>query len=476
MRGPAARWIVVALACSALLVAPLWIVHRPPLIDYPHHLARAFLMVHVDDPGAPWAEYYYVDWRTNPYLAMDAALVVLQQLFDIETAGRILLSLSVLAIPLGVWLFLRRANPGGEALALLAATLSYCPFFLWGFINYQLSIAVAFLTFALWLAWLDRSSPWRTIGLFVGVTALYCTHLFAFVLLGLLATGYCLLERRPLRQLLLTWSFFAPGGFLYWLANSPGAGFGPIYWPPPWDKLVNLFEPLRLYSRLGALGTLVVILGAFVAVRWRNPEFRWRRTWLRLTLAGVVLYFVLFDFRGNFMDRRLTPFLFVLALATVKVGRRTPVILAAAGLLLAIRTTDVVAHFAALQPELTRAEQSFPAIPARARVMPLIESRQEPFQLRPYAHYWAYGVIERGWFCPHLFHVRGVFLVGVRQASYIPPGTGWMHYEKPPDWERLRRDYDYVWAYNAARWAGDLTRIGDLVYSESDVAVYQLKK
>ena len=34
---------------AAMLLAPIWTVAFPPLLDYPNHLARAFVLMHVHD-------------------------------------------------------------------------------------------------------------------------------------------------------------------------------------------------------------------------------------------------------------------------------------------------------------------------------------------------------------------------------------------------------------------------------------------
>src|ERR1700739_669997 len=110
---------------AAMLLAPIWIVAFPPLLDYPNHLARAFVLAHLNDSHFSFREFYRSDWGAYPYLGMDASLAILDRLFPIETAGRVFLSLCVLALPAAAWFFLRQVHPESEFAPLWALLISY---------------------------------------------------------------------------------------------------------------------------------------------------------------------------------------------------------------------------------------------------------------------------------------------------------------------------------------------------------------
>ena len=93
------------LILAAMLLAPIWTVAFPPLLDYPNHLARAFVLAHLNDSHFSFREFYLSDWGAYPYLGMDASLAVLGRMFPIETAGRVYLSLCALALPAAAWFF-----------------------------------------------------------------------------------------------------------------------------------------------------------------------------------------------------------------------------------------------------------------------------------------------------------------------------------------------------------------------------------
>src|SRR3984893_4030123 len=191
--APAARHIlrfVAVLILAAALLVPIWSVAFPPLLDYPNHLARSFVLAHLADPAFTFSRFYRADWGAYPYLGMDASLAVLARLFPIETAGRIYLSLCVIALPGAVWFFLRQAQPDAEAASLWSLLIAYNDFFLEGFLNFDLSLAVGFLALGFWLRWLARPGTGRWIAALLAFTALYFTHLLGFGIAGLIVAAY----------------------------------------------------------------------------------------------------------------------------------------------------------------------------------------------------------------------------------------------------------------------------------------------
>src|SRR4030081_3912698 len=182
--------LVAILILVAALVAPIWIVAFPPLLDYPNHLARSFVLAHLNDPAFTFSRFYRADWGAYPYLGMDASLAFLGRLFTIETAGRVFLSLCALALPAAAWFFLRQVNPGDDATALWALLIACNVFFLEGFLNFDLSLAVGFLALGFWLRWLAKQSIARWVAALAVFTVLYFTHLLGFGIAGLVVVAY----------------------------------------------------------------------------------------------------------------------------------------------------------------------------------------------------------------------------------------------------------------------------------------------
>src|SRR6266853_5397539 len=213
---------VMILILAAALLTPIWIVEFPPLLDYPNHLARSFVLAHLHDPAFTFNRFYRADWGAYPYLGMDASLAVLGRVFPIETAGRVFLSLCALALPAAAWFFLRQANPGDDATALWILLIACNVFFLQGFLNFDLSLAVGFLALGLWLRWLANRRIARWVAALAAFTALYFTHLLGFAIAGLVVVAYLGFERRPLRDWIWSGVLALPGMAFYLHSSRVG--------------------------------------------------------------------------------------------------------------------------------------------------------------------------------------------------------------------------------------------------------------
>src|SRR6266852_3897218 len=176
--------LVALLILAAALLAPIWSAAFPPLLDYPNHLARSFVLAHLHDPVFTFSRFYRADWGAYPYLGMDASLAVLGRVFPIETAGRVFLSLCALTLPAAAWFFLRQANPGEDSTAFWTLLVAGNVFFLQGFLNFDLSLAAGFLALGLWLRWLAKKSIARWIAAIVAFTLVYFAHLLGFAIAG----------------------------------------------------------------------------------------------------------------------------------------------------------------------------------------------------------------------------------------------------------------------------------------------------
>lgn len=465
------------LAC--LLLAPIWSVKYPPLLDYPNHLARTFVLAHLHDPAFRFQQFYSADWGFYPYLTMDLSLIALQRIVPVLLAGRIFLGSCVLALPLAAWFFLRQANPGEDHLALWALLQAQNIFFLYSFVNFYLSVALGLVAAGLWLRYLARPRPALWFLLVVVCTAIYFTHLVGFALTGLLVTAYGWLARRKMREMLFTWLAFLPGALLYLYSSRVGLTVGRDFTLRTFTgKIDGFWDIMHGYStRLDRI-TLLALAVYFLAAWWRNADFRWNTRWLGVAAVLLVVYWALPWGLGEEwdLDIRVLPFLFVVILATAKVGRRGWKLAPLALLLFVARTADMAQNFIAAQPELAGLARSFQATPANVRVLPIVEADEDDPVRHPFAHFWAYGVIERGWFSPYLFQIKRVIPLQIKYDAYSPDGFWDLGYDETPDWKQVREDYDYVWAYNVPRFESGLAAIGDVVYEHGDLEVFRLNK
>ena len=175
----AAWWTALASVCVVLLL-PLTLVDVPPLLDYPNHLARAYLLAF--GPGDPVLSHMAVShWAIIPNLAIDVLLPAAMRVWAVHDAGRIVLGVIVVLPLLGCAALAGAVFGRRSWWALASGIAAYDQLFLLGFLNFQLSVGLALLFAAAWARW-RTSRPGLTALGGVAATAL----LFACHLMGLL--------------------------------------------------------------------------------------------------------------------------------------------------------------------------------------------------------------------------------------------------------------------------------------------------
>ncbi len=468
-------WILLWPTIVAALLAPIWTVRYPALMDYPNHLASAFVLAHLRDAAYHFGQFYSAGWNTSPYLTMDVILLGLQRLVSIGLAGRLLLSLCVLGVPAAAWFFIHRANPGEEKLAfwsLLVSSNLY--FFLYGFLNLQLSMAVCFLLLGLWLWHLDgpRVSKWCL--LLLVTTVLYFTHRMGFAVAAVVMTAYSLSARRPIKDLVSAWVLYIPGALFYVHAVAGHGARVALQFRALSDKIGSLVAVMVGCSPVVDVLTLLVLLGVLAWAQIDNPDFQWNRHWRRATVILFLFYWILPASIGKAtnVDKGLLPMIFQLSLAGAKVGRRGRKLALIALLLFFIRSGTLERHFVALRPHLAKLAEAISVIPPDARVLPLGD--WSGIAAQPERNFWAYGVIERGWVSPCLFHEPGVHPLALKSPTYDPCGPAFTS-PSDLDWGRVENDFDYVWAYHVPQFSSAMSSAGKVVFEGDNLQVFQMR-
>ncbi len=289
-----AKTFIGLVGVVALLCAPLLVVDVPPLLDYPNHLARLWLLaVGRSDPVL--APMFVVQWGVIPNLAIDVVGPPLLRVLPVHVAGRLLLAM-VMMLPFFGVLALHRAifgrlHPWAVASALVMASGA----FLLGFLNFVVGIGGALLLAAGWIAGRARW-PVRTVVLAsLGSAVLFFCHLmgvlFALVLIGAW-------EARSWRRLLAVLPVAVLPGLLY-LAAPLGAVADGVEYLPLSGKLLQLLAPFVGYvGWLDWLTTAAVAL--FLLASWWRGRLEAPRG-VVVALGGLaVLYAVApYAFKGT---------------------------------------------------------------------------------------------------------------------------------------------------------------------------------
>jgi hypothetical protein len=138
---------LVLMALLALL--PFLAVRLPSMTDLPGHIGRYALML--DGGRSPWlAAYYAFDWKLVGNLGMDLLVAALGWLGAERAAWLASAAIAPLTI-LGIAAVSRALHGRVQPGAIAAACFAMANPFMFGFVNYCLSFALALLTFAAWI-------------------------------------------------------------------------------------------------------------------------------------------------------------------------------------------------------------------------------------------------------------------------------------------------------------------------------------
>src|SRR4051794_1403748 len=178
-RGVAA----IALFCTLPLLWPA----LPPLVDLPGHMVA--YKVEIDRARSAWLQQWYsLHWAPMGNLGVNLLVIPLERLVGLERTVKLI----VLAIPpmtaAGFLWTAREVHGRVPATALFAVPLAYCYPFVFGFLNFMLSMALCFLAFGLWLR-LGRLERFRArAAVFVPLSIIaWLAHTFGWGTLGVLA-------------------------------------------------------------------------------------------------------------------------------------------------------------------------------------------------------------------------------------------------------------------------------------------------
>jgi hypothetical protein len=422
-------WAHACLAlCCAIGCIPLLVADTPPLFDYPNHLAR----VHVI---GRWAEseifraHFDVASFLIPNVLSDVVLLALLPLGDVRLAGRLLLLLTVALTLGGIYLLNRAAVGRFSVWPLFAAAFLYHEMFFWGFLNYDLGLALLPWALAAWMLLERRSRPAQVgIGTVFAVL-IFLAHLVAF---GLYAVAIAVMELRRawhrrsegpaacIGRLAGSAAQFAPPLALY-AAFSPSRAL-PVQFLfdySAWGKLSPFTRVLSSGNPGADLATLGIALTA-VALGLAAGRITLERRLALVAAAFLLLVLVLpySALQSYFVDSRIAIAVFLVAAAAIRplacgpagIGAVTVVLL----LLVASRSCLLAGDWIAQDRGYAEVVAAFDRLPPGGLLVP---ASARPFELgdwivtrrtKPsHEHTAGYAVIDRGVIVPNLFAKPG---------------------------------------------------------------------
>jgi hypothetical protein len=462
----AAWWSVLGATCAVLLV-PLFLVDVPPLLDYPNHMARMYVLAFgAQDPIL--SQMYEQHWAIIPNLAIDLVMPEMLKLLPIYLAGRVVLGVTLLLPLAGAIVYHRVAFGVRSYWPLTAALGAYNALFLFGFMNFLLALGMALLAAAGWLRWRETHPVWVTAGGALVTVAIFFMHLFGLGFLGVLIgceefSSFWRLWRAGraawsdlLRRAAMGAVAFAPPVVLVLLAPLDQLN-GRMFYRPLWHKIYCLIEPFMAYDGLAdALTGGAFALGLCLAVR--HGRLR-AAPGIALALSGLFVAYLIcpFAMKGTgFLDARFPIMLGLLLFAGLRPQGSSPRATGAIAAVLVVaflaRTASVGVVWLDHNRDVADFRRVTEAVAPGSRVLVVSvdpedvpgywdgvpRGRRVPAFFRIDFHLPALLTIEHRAFIPYLFTVAAKQPLAVRppfDRISVPEG-------QPPDWQSLVLGYN----------------------------------
>ena len=468
------RWLLVLVVLATTL--PLLYPAVPPLVDLPGHIGR--YRVELDGGHSAYLQRYFgFHWAVMGNLGLDVLILPLAPLVGLEPAVKLLVLLIPPLTAAGYLWVAREVHGRVPPTAFFALPFVYSFPLLFGFANFALSVALAFLAVGLWLR-LGRLGRRRSRTLlFVPISfMIFFCHTYGLGVLGLMCFSAEVVSAHgrgrnwaravlegALRVSVLVLPLFV---MLLWPSGSPGSETNGWF---DWDaKWTGIYGVLR--DRWGPFDVssleLCAVMFVFALI---SPKLRLAPK-LALAAAVLSLCFVLlprYIMGSAYADIRLLPCLFAVMLLAIGLGSaadaRFGSVLAAFGLLFfAVRLagTTVSLTWAANDQQAKLEAMDF--IPRGARVASFFGlPYAEPWALQRDSHLGGLVIARREGFSNDQWIVNSLNLLelkydaggfGANPSQVVRPnGTHDGVYRTIDEaLAQLPRDkFDYVWLIDA---------------------------
>jgi hypothetical protein len=500
-------------AVILLSVVPLLYPKIPPLVDLLGHMGR--YRVQLDIGHSPWLkDYYGFHWAAVGNLGVDLLVMPLGRLFGLEPAVKLIV---LLIPPLTVAGFLwvtSEVHHKVPPTAYFAVPFVYGHPFLFGFVNFALSMALAFLAFALWLR-LGRLGRTRLRGwLFVPISlVIFFCHTYGWGALGLLCFSAEAVRQHDkgigwirsgwnaaLNASVMTLPIIV---MLVWRSETHGGNTVDWFnWSAKWRWVEMALRDrwkswdlasVAISGALLALALISSVLGLFRRIGQRAKlTFSRNLAFSALVLALVYILLPRIIFGSAYADMRLVPYAIAVALLAIRFRAPAPRLgtaLAILGLTFAaLRIGTTTASLAIAADEQERYLPAIDHLPMGARVVTLVGDPCGSYWPLPRnSHLGAMVVVRKQGFSNDQWVMEGLNLLDLR---YTAAG----HFASDPS-QRVRRngcgigalwsidhalsgvprqDFDYLWLINVPPHDPKLTEGMKAVWRGSGSILYRL--
>jgi hypothetical protein len=379
-------------------------------------------------------DYYQFRWHLVGNLGTDLLIVPVSRLVGLETGVKIITLFIPVLTTLGLLLAARVIHGTIPPTALFAIPFAYGYPFNFGFINFALSMALALLAFAFWLALGGRQRLWLRTILFVPLSCLiWLAHVFGWGALGLLVWSSELIRQRDRRSPWVKSAIAAavaslplclPVFLMFVWRSGDSIGGATVGYFQAGPKALSLLSALRdrwLIWDAVSVGVTIVLIGS--AAFDKHLEFS-RRLAVPASVLGLV--FILMPsqvFGSAYADMRLVPFVLMLAILALRLTPTSHSRLAKRLTLLGmaflgLRIVGNTLSFAIADSEARERLAALERIPNGASVLSLVGNDcAKNWEMPRHSHLGSFVIARKDGFSNDQWRLAGAHLLRVTYAA-----------------------------------------------------------
>ena len=423
---------VCALLVMLATMIPLVYPQVPPLVDLLGHMGR--YRVELDLNHSPFLQRYYdYHWAAIGNLGVDLLIVPLGKLLGLEPAVKLIVMLIPPLTAAGFLWVAREVHGRIPPTVFFALPFIYGYPFLFGFVNFTLSVALAFVAFGLWLRLgrLERTALRGWLFIPISLVLFFC-HTYGWGLLGLMcfsADAVRLHDRgrswwRAGIEAALHTSVMALPIFVMLIWRSETHGGQTVDWFDWKVKWHWIYSALRDRWKWFDIGSLIAAALVFLyAIVSRKLTLSRNLAFSAIVLAVSFLIIPRIVFGSAYADMRLVPYLMAVALIAIRFrgapDRRTAHVLAALGLLFfGTRTAANTLSLGMAAHDQAAKLEAINVMPEGARVLSLVGMTcKEYWPMLRNGHLGAMVIVRRDGFSNDQWLLEGVNLLDLKYTA-----------------------------------------------------------
>ncbi|HEX6218105.1 MAG TPA: hypothetical protein VFZ35_02385 [Sphingomicrobium sp.] len=486
--GPRPWWETRPFVAVLILasIVPLLYPPIPPLVDLFGHMGR--YRVQLELGSSPWlGRFYDYQWAPIGNLGVDLLIWPVAKVFGLELGTKlIVMTIPPMTVAGFLWVA-REVHHRLPPSVLFALPFAYSHPFMFGFVNYALSMAFAFLAFGLWLRWGRLGKVRLRAMVFVPISfVIFFTHTFGWGMLGLMCFSAEAVRQhdRGMGWFRSAWwaalhalVMILPALIIFdWRSSVQGStAIGFFNWKLKGEAVLTVLRDRWILFDWASLALIIVLTVYAIFSRWltlsRNLAFS------ALVLAAVFILLPRMVFSSAYADMRLVPFVFAIALLAIRFKSDTymPLAKRLAIVGLAFYLLRIGAHtvsFAMASDEQQAKFAALDRVPMGSVVVSMVgRPCGDPWELERNSHIGAMVIVRRHGFSNDQWITEGVNLLQLRNRDLGIFSADPSEIVRPTDCRRRpwwisralralpREKVDYLWLitpppYDASQVAG----------------------